>query len=173
MARYFKLLVILALTNLLAPLAKAGEFCAVGNFGNSGPCFAVLSMCQNWVATSDGTCVFRETGGVTSAPAPGSMQEAYQAGQGLGLLLRALTEESEASKSAAMKEEESRRLQYQRQFEIERNTVNEAREKPQAQNKVAPKVDLPEIEKICSAIGFKKGTPKFGDCVLEMVRRHQ
>ncbi len=155
MARYFRLLVILALTNLLAPSAKAGEFCAVGNFGNSGPCFAVLSMCQNWVATSGGTCVFRETGGVSSAPAPGSMQEAYQAGQGLGLLLRALTEESEASKSAAKKEEESRRLEYQRQLEIERNTVNDARKKSQAQNNAVPKVDLPEIEKICSEIGFK------------------
>jgi hypothetical protein len=173
MARNLRLLVVLALANLLTPSAMAGQFCAVGNFGNAGPCFGVLSMCQNWVATSGGTCVFRETGGVSPTPAPGSMQEAYQAGQGLGLLLRALTEESEASKSAAKVEEESRRLEYQRQLEIERNTVNEARKKPQVENKVAPKVDLPEIEKICSAIGFKKGTPKFGDCVLELVRRHQ
>jgi len=162
-----------ALFLVLVPSAVAGQFCAVGNFGTSGPCFAVLSMCENWVRPQGGTCVFRETAGNSSAPAPGSMQEAYQAGQGLGFLLRALTEESEASKSAAKIEDESRRLEYQRQLEIERNTVNEARKKPQVGNRVAPKADLPEIEKLCSAIGFKKGTPKFGDCVLEMVRRYQ
>ncbi len=55
-------------TAILSPL-HAGEFCAVGDFGNKGPCFLELISCRQWISTAGGTCVYKESSS-SSMPEP-------------------------------------------------------------------------------------------------------
>ena len=41
--------------------ALARRFCAISNFGQEGPCFSTLNMCQSWVSRSGAACSVGDT----------------------------------------------------------------------------------------------------------------
>ncbi len=67
--------------------------------------------------------MYRESAGSPSRPAPGSFDEAYQAGRGLGMLFRDLFGDDSEEREAARRSEELRALQYQQQLEANRRAA--------------------------------------------------
>ena len=169
---------------LLPSVSFAGEFCRVRNFGSTGPCFPTLSACEFGLIGS-GTCVFRDTSASSASPAPGSFDEAYQVGRGLGLLLKALigepqgekeaAKESEIESSAQLAERNAQLAERQYQQEEDRRNADLMRQRSELLSQQhaaqARRERIPEIEKTCADIGFKKRTPAFGDCVLDLYER--
>ncbi len=155
-------------------VSGAGEFCRVTNVGSTGPCFPTLSSCE-FGLLGGGTCVFRDTSASSARPAPGSIDEAYQAGRGLGMLFRALTGESEAATQAAAEREAQQQAERRQQQETDRRNAAFAREQleqlDQQRAAQSKRERIPDLEKTCVDIGFKKGTPAFGDCVLDLYSR--
>jgi formylglycine-generating enzyme required for sulfatase activity len=143
----------------LTHTARSAEFCAVGNFGESGPCFPDLQVCRNYAEPSGGTCVLRQSASPTSRPAPGSAEEAYEAGRGLGIIFRALTE-GDKEKSDLTQQERSRRQESGR--------FNE--DPPRQEGGQQQGLGLRAIEAKCTEIGFTKGTEKYGECVVEFLK---
>ena len=84
----------LAILFLLAPQTVFADFCSVDNFGNVTSCFPSADMCQQWARTSQGHCVFRQSGGT---PAGGG---APQGGDWLGNLNQTLGGIAERQRAA-------------------------------------------------------------------------
>jgi hypothetical protein len=144
----------------------ASEFCAVSNFGASGPCFQSLQMCESWVRNTGGACALMNTS--SSAPAASSSAE-VSAFVSILALLAAEDRQAEAERSrreAAERERERAAAQARR--EREAVIALEVARQEKRQNALNR---LPEFGAVCSDLGFKTGSTPYSDCVMELYRR--
>lgn len=151
-----------------SPKAMTAEFCAVTNFGASGPCFATRDMCLSWSQGTGGSCIVSNT---TKAGQYGSSSDVTIAA-GLVSLIGILAAEDRREKDAqatrakavVAEREQMETLRMARE-ETDRREAHERAKRQEALNR------LPEFGDTCIDIGFKIGTNSYVDCVIELYRR--